>query len=165
MWLTQGRPAIAARPDVGAPRGPVIAAKEWWQAFGTAKLSSLAPKTALPFRFATTMDDKDKACEGPASGTKELEAWLRCMKRSHKLLLKVAKKVKDIDIHIVDSKEDESQVGVLGDLLPKVSGDEKLVYTYLDGGPVIFLFVLSIGGGPNPLVHDFMMSAEENEGR
>jgi hypothetical protein len=68
--LAAGGP-MAARIEAPVP---VVAAKEWWHAFGMGKLSSRVTKTGFPFRFATTMEIKDKAREGAERDPKELES-------------------------------------------------------------------------------------------
>jgi hypothetical protein len=156
--------AVAATPKAQQPPPAVVAANEWWHAFADGQFSALAARTNLPFRFETTMT-RDRTCEGSSDDAKALGEWLKCMTRSHRFLMKVARKARVMDIHVVETENDRGQVHVFGDVLPKAREGEQLVYAYLDGGPVWFLFVVSItGSGSNMVVHDFLVNAEDKEG-
>jgi hypothetical protein len=109
--------------------------------------------------------ERDRTCEETSTDAKALGEWLRCMSRTNKFLMKVAKKAKVADIHLVETEMDKGQVHVLADIMPKAREGQKLVYTYLDGGPVWFLFAVSVSGsGSNMVIHDFLMNVEDKEG-
>jgi hypothetical protein len=164
MLLALPAAAVAAPPKAEVPSPAVNAAKEWWQAFGDGRFSGLAARTGLPFRFATTMT-RDRTCEGTSNDAKALGDWLKCMSKTNGFLMKVAKKARIKDIHIVETDTDRGQVHVLEDILPKSREGQQLVYAYLDGGPVWFLFVVSVtGSGSNMVIHDFLMDVEDKEG-
>jgi hypothetical protein len=164
MLLTLPATTVAAPPKAEPPPPAVSGAQKWWQAFGSGTLSDLAARTALPFRFATTMT-RDRTCEGTSTDSKALGDWLQCMRKTNRFLMKVAKKARGKDIHIVETDTDRGQVHVLGDILPEPREGQQLVYVYLDGGPVWFLFVLSVtGSGSTIVIHDFLMNVEDKEG-
>jgi hypothetical protein len=158
-------PARAAPPPSSAESPTVNAAKDWFGALASGTADGLGSRTRLPFSFTTTLEDKVKTCEGSVADAGKLALWLQCMRKTNKAVVRAARNAKKAKIRIVETDEDRGQVHVLGKLLPKIGADERLVYTYLDGGPVVFLFVVVVVDSESgPAIRALLVTAEVKEG-
>jgi hypothetical protein len=158
-------PGRAAPPPSSAESPTLNAAKDWLGALASGKADGLASRTRLPFSFTTTLEDKVKTCEGSVEDAEKLAVWLQCMRKTNKAIIKAAGKAKKAVIRIVETAEDRGQVHVFGELLPKIGAEERLVYAYLDGGPVTFLFtVVVVNSESGPTIRALLVTAEVKEG-
>jgi hypothetical protein len=165
LELVPVAPARAAPPQSSAESPTVKAAEDWFGALASGRAVELASGTRLPFSFTTTVEDKVKSCEGPVADAGKLALWLQCMRKTNRAVIKAARNAKKAKIRIVETDEDRGQVHVFGKLLPKVGGDERLVYAYLDGGPVMFLFVVVVVDSESaPAIRALLVTAEVKEG-